>query len=547
LISLPSGIAPASGSFLRGMFLAHASSVWIAASRHGMEEIANRRKHMSMNVALQQGSHDAATSLLTLVHEREHYRQVTTTPLGLLMWRAVQCLLVDTDWMLRMLAFSGVHGGLFAPLTLWYSERGRDLLAAHPPLPPQEYLDVVERRAEGYGQWALEETQYVAESLDTVRGFLHALMDEKDLPMEKFIRTANLAYPVIAHRSGLENRINWDTRLPASASHLPEPRFSITEIIEAGARLKELEVLKQVKSDTAFVQEWYRQNIHGVYGPAFQWLITEVGDPFIARVAIDMACTTPLDLACASEAERVLLVEETHPSWRLVKLVSALKQRYWPGGEAEQIRAVLEDVAVAAGVPTPASAVQSLVGRALTVDADWGGKDIVVRGEADDQFDLTFRRYFAEAERRFHFSFAQRAKNPISIMGRGDETQELLPFIEFLADDAWLNGIFDEHLDDAFFVNTYRMVIGNLAKAAMLDDGDITLVIHLERGFKARARRRLSEFPDYDPMAVGPLVDGLPQVVDRQLSVETCLRSQLGGEAAEYLIDSNMAEPDGQP
>lgn len=483
-------VNPSIAGFLRGIFLSHASVTFVAGSRLFLEEEVRR----SGAPGGDGGNAPPSEDFLTLLHEREHYWQSISTPCGLLQWRIAQCLLSDASWMLRMIQWADCGETVYFPLTHWYWREGRQRLQPGAIVAPPHHLARLGRSDPAeYGKFASEMTEFVAKSIEVVVAFFKMLADGRGASVGDFVTLANLANPLLANRSGIKSRIQWTTQLPAETPLIAFPRFSVSEIQEAGARLQELLCLVSRNDGEEFLAAWYAKAIHGVYQPAFQWLLEQLGSPVMALLAIDIACTTPMDVACECADGGEIRGEDVHPSWRLVKVVEVMRNRFKPLSQDELGKDVAERIAEAAGIPTPRSALLSLQGRQLTQDANWGGKLVSVEDGTVSEEGGLFGSYFDKAEQRLHSAFSWKLRNPLACIEH-TASRDFMPMMEFFENDAWKNRADDATMNSDFFSNLYFLVMDNLLRCHAIfgEDFDISLAEQVQEAMTGRLRREMS-------------------------------------------------------
>src|SRR5262249_21522281 len=156
--------------------------------------------------------------------------------------------------------------------------------------------------------------------------FLYVLLFRSDTTIGQFVDLANAAFAYLALRSGLGpgEHARWASKLDPKLPLLAADQPTLLEIIEASARARELTNLEIWRVAQSTIDNWRGRSIFGVYAPAFNVLMSELGSPAWAKAATDIALSTPMDIA-AGDAGDVLYVDEVLPSHRLGKIVAGLR------------------------------------------------------------------------------------------------------------------------------------------------------------------------------------------------------------------------------
>jgi hypothetical protein len=324
-----------------------------AAIMDGMRGNGNSR----LKPRFHEGNGPSVTSIspiLTLIHEQDHLKMLSSTPVGLLLWRMEQCLSVDAFYLQRNLpeTTQQAHATM---LDAW-------LEAA------ESLGDKVDKR---------EVIMRTARGAMITRLFVALLLMRSNVTVGQFIEIANLAFGYIAERSGLAHDAHprWASNLSPDQLLLPPEKHTLIEIIEASARARELTNLKGIDASQQTIEAWRKFAIFDVYKPAFTELMRELGCPSWTKTAIDLALSTPIDLSCGTDCD-VLLVENVLPAYRLPRIVEGLRQRTWNINSAESdLRTELyTNMPHSIGLESVSEMYRRLSNARISLQANWGGK-----------------------------------------------------------------------------------------------------------------------------------------------------------------------------
>jgi hypothetical protein len=457
---------------------------------------------------------------LTWQHEREHYRALMSTATGILLWRLNTDILSTASYMVRKINCGPAGETIRAPFQDWYEATGKALIAADPPYDPAvaESLGLTEKEFRRITPAVME---LKARELETLQRFQTGFLGNQKMPMREFVDVANRAAPILADRSGIEGhrRLRWRARDESRPSQLPDPDFTVAELLEADARLYEHIALLSAGGSREHLQEWRRKHIFGIYKRAYDWLLAELGDPSIARAAIEIALMGPVDPAAlpathpAAGAE--VWVEDAHPSWRLVRIVRALQETLWPWEVTERESMVSHRLSERAGIPSPRDVIASLVSAPLrSAEALYGDADL-----AGYSHEETSTPYHEFVESMIRLALSRKQKNPLdAIFPKG--TSGLKPLLEFYNDCAVVNlfKVRDGKLQP--FKESPRLIyqaimelVAGLAIFALLGNGDVSDLPFLERSFTSGIR--ISGAGDILPMAPLNVKDMVESIVGK--------------------------------
>jgi hypothetical protein len=332
-----------------------------------------------------------------------------------------------------------------------------------------------------------------AVELHRLRKFRDAFSGTERMSMEEFVELGNYAFSILAVRSGVDEHrhVRWSCRDPHRDSQLPEPAFSIPELLEADARLSELILFKQLGANPDDVEIWKRRHIFGVYRRAFEWLLGELGDEELARIALEIALNGPVDPSAGLAVQNEIVVEDAHPSWRLIKAVEALKKTIWPWDIADRQEQVAFRIAEKAGIPSPKSVIASMLqSRIHTADAL--KYDARMAGASATELEATTYTEYSEAAMRF--ALERKREDPLATVG-SRTPMGLKPLLEFYQDCAVFNLMAvrngkPERLSDSPEMprNALFELVRAIALNAVLEDGDVSDLRILERSLRSEVR-----------------------------------------------------------
>lgn len=293
----------------------------------GFDEVKNFRLEGN-------GSPATLAAFLTRMHEQFHYSQLITTPLGVLQFRLLQCIVSQISL-----------------LTLCITKAGKRRV----PIPLIEAYDEWRRHSD-LSQELLADFDREIERLSTLIQFWMALMGRESLSMTQFVQLANHAFQILATISGVPLRCKWSAHSPNLGSYLPDHQISTTEIMEAQARLYEFNILSSLALKNSDSITWQSASVIGLYRPAFEYCMSRLNDQQTSFVALDVSLSSPIDVVQAADAPEVIFVEEILPSWRMGKIVDCLLDTSWPSNEQDALNEVKNGLANRAGIPTPEDA-----------------------------------------------------------------------------------------------------------------------------------------------------------------------------------------------
>src|SRR5271157_2119964 len=202
-------------------------------------------------------------TILTHQHELSHYRQLMSTPMGLMLWRAQNVISVNVNFLARHVTWlrPSVEAGF--PLDRWlldedglekYERAWRQGATIDP-----RALPVTWYRNEGF-------VDYLRGRINEIyltREFLNAVTGRPEITVGEFVELANAVFWFMNRRSDLKVETKWATRLPPETPLLGDGLFSGNEIIEAAARLKEHRILEFLEVPPERFENWQSTRIYG--------------------------------------------------------------------------------------------------------------------------------------------------------------------------------------------------------------------------------------------------------------------------------------------
>jgi hypothetical protein len=308
-----------------------------------------------------------ALRYLVELHEFDHLAVLLSSPLGLLLWRIQLTYVIDGLWFAARLQEADV-GAVVGGVDRWFSESPNRLqfiaaaaagrLSPHKPPPtPLDAIRTVESYLEGLA---------AARSL---HDHIFGRFASPETRVADILRAGNVGHRYLAKRSDLQP-VRWVSRRDPS-SPLYEPNgVNARHIVEAMAREYEFDVIRE-RVPAAVAARWESRMLTGVYRPVVELLRDAGLQGIAARNLCAAALGGRLDPTTIAAGTGPLIVEDELPWFRLDRLLETLKR----GGftpDALCSRAGIEQLCVAAGVPSPSEAVRAAAGRPLLGDgANW--------------------------------------------------------------------------------------------------------------------------------------------------------------------------------
>jgi len=410
---------------------------------------------------------------LVLEHELNHFVQIMSTPCGLLMWRLylaiTSCIRSITD----KLYDSPLDYNFYLPIGDWYHSIGIRKIRDSPPHVPEALKPYIES-----GEYRTVIASVLAEwfsELDILINFVIAFEGLANLSMREFVKLANAAFSWLGKRSELPIAVNWDAHNLSAPSYLPQPDFTFVEIIEAAARLREFQILKILRANQRVLSDWKEKAIFGQYQRVFNWLEREIADSSLSRIAIDISMTSPIDIITGDAVDGVIYVEDVLPSWRLLKIVEAMRNVFWnTDWERAKYNPTVE-IAKMAGIPTPVAAIRATVNKALSGRTAYESSQILYGVEPV----LQTAEYYRKMESEFHRAFRIRNSNNQALF---DLDNLFRPAIIFYEDIAVFSHRWDPNEENLLlFQKIFYEIVFNTAAMALLSDGNVSSLVKLQR------------------------------------------------------------------
>jgi hypothetical protein len=406
-------------------------------------------------------------SLLYREHERQHHVQALSTPVGLYLWRCLLTLISCIQYILDVLHNRSTVEIEDLPLTEWYLKGGIIIIEKAFLNEPRYAIYI--NRLFGY--------------IEVLTKFIQALEDGRCLSMKEFIALANSANEEIKRASDMPISYEWCSHTESAEDYLPAGLFTITEIMEAGARLKERSLLFQARNGQELVREWEASTIHGIYAPAYRWLLESLDHPDAAALAIDLSLMTPIDLCTVSLLDGKLYVEDCHPGWRLPRIVKAMQNVFWRSDGPENLNEMISEVMLKAGLGSVRSIAMHIQSAPFNGPNSWGA-DGRARGLPEE---LRIDNYIQFIEQELRENIGSRAVTPFSGAFSGVMGTPMIRFpIEFYSDTATMNNTprIAQFGNPKIAFKMYDYTIGNLSLLAMIQDGSVELIKNVENSFR---------------------------------------------------------------
>jgi hypothetical protein len=407
-------------------------------------------------------------------HERYHHLQFLSTPVGYFTWRLTATIISSAQWIVSNISrYSQIDIDIF-PLTEWLNLRGLQQIALSDQIPESRKRILVK----------------FSSKLTILSRFLEAFLEKPAISVADFLKIANESADQLKSTSDLHVDWRWISRREAHASYLPEGVFSTAEIIEAGARLCEEQLLSQARNASDLLPVWEKQAIFGIYKPAYQWLKSQSLDYLeLQLLAIDLALMSPVDLITARAVGGVVWLEDVHPGWRLQRIVEAMPHCFWsntPEGRANFIQKVL----LRAGLCPLKDIGSCIASSALNGPESWGADAILEGGRGG----LNLKTVFTYIEDEFKTNMSARVDNPtIAIASKHAPLGEAMtpahrftPALEFYRDAAKARHtpVTDKYFDEGLHWKLYWLTVECLLKTTFLEDGIVSSdLLRIESAF----------------------------------------------------------------
>jgi hypothetical protein len=477
----------------------------VAQSERYFERVPSR--HAGYKVRIQRSSAkppdslDGIQALLTNAHERDHFLKYATTPFGCLVWTIWNDLTSAATWLVRKCSETGISEQIEAPIFSWFVDRGHVAFQAAEFTPPTEaFMKHVRETAKdlrtykaGLNVYARELAQAYHENFD----FLAAFHGRTALSLAEFTRLAGSTLGALWKQADVSLKVRH--RSDGQAHHLPKGGFSVHEILEASARLTELECMIGIGASDAILDEWEKRSIFGVYEPAYRYVLEELGSPNLARMAIDLACMGPLDPSCGIAHANVLHIEDIHPSWRLPRIVEAMQDLFAPGNR-EDFTEWVRAIEIKAGLPRQHEFLKGALDKPR-FPIDWAA-DSKVYGVG--RVTSEFSRYY---ETEILRAYRVRLADPVALVRpKPGEVEVFQPALEFYSDRALMHVPPGFTAERDFALGQFTSLSINLIGMALITGQPVTGFSSLLRRFvvgrdasaarQAQAEERLRKFID---------------------------------------------------
>ncbi len=425
---------------------------------------------------------DDVLPILTLQHERQHHITLLSTTTGLLMWRCLNSLESTVVYAFRILRHSSLNDREFAPLRPWFHREGERLLQGNVWFSKEAFPPGMESSVDSAHKLLARYLSSKFLEIDILMRFVAAYNGDEDLSAVEFCSLANKATQILRDRYELDHvTLKWSAANLHNESYLPQPRFTTTQIIEADARLRELEVLIATGATAGQLESWQSRFIQGDYAPVFGWLMSQLGNVAAARTAIVVALCGPVDLASAAAVQSGhVRLEDALPAWRLIRVVSALREMYWPTERQAQSTLILSGLAESAQITSPAAVLKAISAASISNPASYS-RDALIRGY--DEWS-TAAPYFKFIEQQFRIYFEKLLSDAMSIVWPISPNSDK-PLIEFFADGVVINAYNKRREDARLVLLAIEQLILGLACFTLIDSADVSGLLRYEERFNS--------------------------------------------------------------
>jgi hypothetical protein len=351
---------------------------------------------------------------LTRRHEFAHYRQSMSTPFGILLWRCFNSLISDIEYIAAFVSsfsplpawevpiHSGVlQGGLDAAIQGGAKDSGApENMSLEPLAAKLRYL------------------RHVAEQVDVLYCFLTALIGHPGaMTVGEFLSVYEKSIVEICNRFDLVCKAKVASKRKHSETLYPQGNVSVAELVEAATRFEERLMLESFPQRTALIAEWEASAIHGVYEPAYRWLLSATTDTKVSLALIDLAFMAPIDPAFMQADDPVFYIEDLLPTLRLPRLVQEAKNHFWDEDRKELDDLLGSRICVGAGLWAPYEVAKRGVNATYLGESSWGA-DYRRRGGSPE---LDPAQAFLYIASEFQRAMSIRATSPSALLYESDD------------------------------------------------------------------------------------------------------------------------------
>jgi hypothetical protein len=331
----------------RGTFLLYSGATYLNFDREVGGQVAQafgRHSNNGMVTNSEVNLRGVSASLLTAEqlefflakqHERDHFDNFFSSPLGVLIFRCYQTLATTGTWLFSRFF---VPGGLTAdvaldrPLKDWILNEGRDWIRERIMdgriAVPGEGIEELRPADQKRGVLGYLESQVYTE-IASVSQFLDVLLHRAPAGFTRgqFADLANRVFKTLSVRGDVPWTQQWTTQAPDLELH-PAAKISVlstTELFELSALIQEFEVLRQTGADAQVLAQWYENYAESPYREGLS--LAQQFD--IPLPMLDSLVRTALHSPCdiVFNAGGPLRVESLLPSWRFHDLLRCLIDR----------------------------------------------------------------------------------------------------------------------------------------------------------------------------------------------------------------------------
>jgi hypothetical protein len=393
---------------------------------------------------------DEVRPLLVTGHERFHYEQTMSTPVGLLLWRLLNCMADDIMYLVTLAGRGEEPVQIGKPFVTWLFDGGAAEIVSHHP-----------DRA-----YTVQETVL---GLAVTKDFLAALDGQSALSMWGFVELANQAFEYVAMRCGLPAPRTWSAYDLDADSYLPAGGLTTSQVIEGSARVWEVRLLQAMNASAAALSDWHEMSVFGDYKPVYDLLLRTIGSPQLSLMAAEQALLGPIDVAgSGAGAPGTIYVEDVLPAWRLARLLARVGGVLWPGDSPGRRRLAQADLARLVPMTTPRHALAELADQPLNTADGWFA-DVRRGGATDEEVHAQYRSFMMREIQR---GFRLRLEDPLAFLAPA-EPDVFQPVLEIYSDSAFFH---DPPTNPSPFlpVRAYTDLMRNTACLALLTDGDMS-------------------------------------------------------------------------
>jgi len=252
---------------------------------------------------------------ITKIHEDDHLYSLSSTPIGVLLWRCYKILQNDVDWICSKFKEYNVECNPYSNIkeydtfVKWYNNIGERLLQSS---------EIEPRLIQYISDFVINEITSVEEFLDILFGN-DVVGKYKNYTLKDFIVLLNKVYTFFSYRSSIPFNAVWDTRLDYNTKLFSsEIDFNVKNIIEARGRLLERSFLEINEYSQEFIKAWEEKNVFGVYKKAYDYSLNKFKNPRIAQSVLMDSLQGEIDISIMDDSKvSVFYIEDIFPWFRI--------------------------------------------------------------------------------------------------------------------------------------------------------------------------------------------------------------------------------------